>query len=190
MAALQFSTAPFSGALLHCTGCAAVVDPAKSLGFSCPNAASQPGVDHILAPATPFDAEFPTSSSSHPNPFVHYRSLMFVYKFALAHGLSDEAYVAIAEELDAGLAQVGVKFAETPLIHHEDLGLWVKDESNQVGQSHKVPVMFVLCLCCVCVCLVFVLCLSWCLSCVGFVVLVLCWFVWFGYFIRHHRPAT
>eukprot|EP00932_Pfiesteria_piscicida_P015650 SRR837773.28173.p3 GENE.SRR837773.28173~~SRR837773.28173.p3 ORF type:complete len:152 (-),score=64.22 SRR837773.28173:9-464(-) len=80
-------------------------------------------------------------SSKFNNPFIRYRQRLFAYHLARSLGLKDSDWVDMATELDKGIARVEPKgpggFRQTPLKFYEDLKVWGKDESNQVGQSHK-----------------------------------------------------
>jgi threonine synthase len=128
---------------MKCTGCQTLVDPSETLGFSCPEAHNQPNIDHILAPALSLvEAPFP-GDDGHANPFVRFRSLLFVYRFARAQGVSDEQFINIVEELDAGLEGIGEpSFRDTPLRNCPVLDVWAKDETDNVGQSHKARHLF------------------------------------------------
>ncbi|HRW18379.1 MAG TPA: PLP-dependent lyase/thiolase [Dermatophilaceae bacterium] len=74
-----------------------------------------------------------------PNPFVRYGRSLAWWAFARAQGMSDEACVELTRQIAAG-------FHVTPFGRHatlaERLGVaadqvWVKDETGQVGGSHK-----------------------------------------------------
>ena len=85
-------------------------------------------------------------SDPHQNPFVRYRHRMAWYAFARARGLDDAGIVEVVERIDAAIARVdGTGFRVTPLMHHTELEelvlpgatVWVKDETHNVGGSHK-----------------------------------------------------
>lgn len=88
-----------------------------------------------------------------PNPFVRYRALFHAYHVARAAGWADARYVDLVRELDGALAAVeGHGFRITPLLSAPGLaraaGLgaagtaWVKDETGNVGGSHKARHLF------------------------------------------------
>lgn len=78
--------------------------------------------------------------ASHPNPLVRYGPASAWWAFAGAHGMSTVQRVELAEQLGAG-------FALTPLHAHDVVldpaqpasatTVWVKDETGNVGGSHK-----------------------------------------------------
>lgn len=81
------------------------------------------------------------------NPFIRYRTTLDSYRAAAARGWSDAEFVALVERLDAAVAAIdGHGFAMTPLRKEPGLAravglpggrLWVKDETGNVGGSHK-----------------------------------------------------
>lgn len=130
--------------LVDCAGCGAVVDPSKALPFRCPNAESLPQVDHVLTPR-PDAQDFPGGSGQQP--FLRYRDWTLAGRLALWAGLSDHAYEELVGGFDSRLARVdGKGLHRTPFGPRPDLAkatglpgldLWVKDETGQVGGSHK-----------------------------------------------------
>lgn len=121
-------------------GAGALVCPASSPGDRC----------HVLhfvdsvAPFRPID---------HPNPFVAYRAYLAVDAHGAAIGLDDDRRLAVIEQLDAAVARVaGTGFRRTPLSREDRLsaalgfapegGIWVKDETQNVGGSHKARHLF------------------------------------------------
>ncbi|HXP95803.1 MAG TPA: hypothetical protein VN809_03765, partial [Telmatospirillum sp.] len=85
-------------------------------------------------------------SSSEDDPFLRYRALLSPYRLARAWGLSDAAWVDIVGMLDRALVAVeGHGFRLTPMAQQPALAraaghhapLWVKDETGNVGGSHK-----------------------------------------------------
>jgi threonine dehydratase len=84
------------------------------------------------------------------NPFVRYRSRLDVYAAARAAGWSDDDFVALVHRLDDHVAAVeGHGFTMTPLADHPALAaaagtprIWVKDDSGNVGGSHKARHLF------------------------------------------------
>lgn len=71
-----------------------------------------------------------------PNPFVRFGPSLAWWAFAAGHGMSRDRCVELTREVAAG-------FAETPCAPREDLSerfgvpVWVKDETANVGGSHK-----------------------------------------------------
>lgn len=135
---------------IACSGCGATVDPAETLPFRCPNAADGDGTDHVLVRSV-IGADTALPDAGDPagaNPFVRYRARLTAYHLARRLGLDDDAFVAIAEELDAAIARVdGAGFRVTPFAPAPalaaacglpaDAALWVKDETANVSGSHK-----------------------------------------------------
>jgi len=132
-----------------CSGCGAVSDPAEPFPFCCPHAGD--GGDHVLRRALDFDAlEFPLDDPE-PDPFIRFRSFSYAYHVARAHGMGDEAFVALVRRLDGEVARVdGGGFSVTPFATWPALGervglcgeLWVKDETGNVAGSHKARHLF------------------------------------------------
>jgi len=87
-----------------------------------------------------------------PNPFVRYRWLLDSYRLAIGRGWSDADFVALAHRLDEAVGRIaGQGFAVTPLTRQITLAaatslgsdlLWVKDETGNVGGSHKARHLF------------------------------------------------
>lgn len=87
------------------------------------------------------------------NPFVRYRERLDSYGAARAGGMSDAAFVALVEDLDAAVAEVdGAGFRVTPTMLMPELAaaaglpdgveLHVKVEVDNVGGSHKARHLF------------------------------------------------
>jgi hypothetical protein len=124
-----------SSVILTCSGCGEEVDGSHSPAFHCPNNHSAPEIDHVLVPAPTLPIPPDTSST---NPFVRYRERLYSYRVAAHLGAGDSEYVSMVDELNESLAEVdGNGFHETPLVWHESLNMFAKDESGNVGQSHK-----------------------------------------------------
>jgi threonine dehydratase len=88
-----------------------------------------------------------------PNPFVRYRTRLHAYHVARAAGWSDARYVDLVRRLDDAVAAVDEHgFRATPvrsvpaLARAAGLGpggrVWVKDETRNVGGSHKARHLF------------------------------------------------
>ena len=118
--------------VISCAGCGWPAPPGAETPFRCPRAARGDDVDHVLVRRLPANATWPTTAEA--NPFLRYRTLL------AAHGRaeSDAAFVEVVERLDDAVAKVdGRGFVATPFAHNVDLGAWVKDETGNVGGSHK-----------------------------------------------------
>lgn len=86
------------------------------------------------------------------NPFVRYRWLLNSYRTAIGRGWSDKDFVALVQRLDERVAEIaGHGFRITPLLRQVELAaatflgsdlLWVKDETENVGGSHKARHLF------------------------------------------------
>ena len=132
---------------LSCAGCGVVIPPDEPTPFRCPAIREGDDIDHVIHRRLDERIEtFPERDD--PNPFVRYRELLHSYHVARRHGLSDDAYVAIVEELDDRVASVdGAGFRVTPFDRHQTLssavgleppgGVWVKNETRNVSGSHK-----------------------------------------------------
>jgi threonine synthase len=138
---------------LVCAGCG--VEPPLSwpYPFRCPRAGRGDDVDHVLRRELDHGRIAFPRDDSEPNPFLRYRQLLHAYHVARSHGLSDDAYCAIVDSLDARVAAVhGHGFVETPFVRSAALsdalglsehgGVWVKDETGNVGGSHKARHLF------------------------------------------------
>ena len=134
---------------LTCSVCGATVPVSRPLSWRCPNSTSADR-RHVLS----FDTELaPFRPTRSPNPFVAYRRSLAVDAFGAAVGIADEQREAIIVELDAAVAKVaGHGFVRTPIARANALsdalgfgpdgGIWVKDETHNVGGSHKARHLF------------------------------------------------
>jgi threonine synthase len=108
-----------------CAGCGWNAPPLHPRPFRCPNAGDD-DVDHVLhrrlsgTPAIVDD----------PDPFIRYRHLTHAWHFAVQTGMTDDDFVALVRD-------IGVPFRTTPFDFQPSLGVWVKDETSNVGGSHK-----------------------------------------------------
>ena len=138
-----------SASRLVCGGCGAAAAQDDPYPFRCRN--SGDGGDHVLRRLLdPAAVTFPLDDRE-PNPFVRYRALSHTYHLARAHGMGDDAFVALVRELDAEVARIdGHGFSATPLVAQPSLAeraglsgpLWVKDETGNVAGSHKARHLF------------------------------------------------
>jgi threonine dehydratase len=115
----------------RCAVCGTGVDLADPRPFTCPRATPDDR-HHVLHPVTG-PLESGPDRLDDANPFVAYAPRMSWWGFGRAHGMSEAALMEIAVEVTDG-------FAVTPFAAH-DLGfreaVWVKDETGNVGGSHK-----------------------------------------------------
>ena len=125
-----------------CSGCGTTVDAAAALPFRCPGAVDGDNIDHVLVRSM---SDPGSGETSEPNPFIRYRRRMLAYHLALGHGLTDAEYRGLIEDLDGAVARIdGRGFHVTPFLPAPVLAervgagaLWVKDETANVGGSHK-----------------------------------------------------
>lgn len=116
----------------RCAVCGATVGIDTPLPFRCPRASAGDPY-HVLHPVT---SGPPLAPFDHPNPFVAYGPRLAWWAFARSHGMSVDECVALTEQVAAG-------FAVTPYgrsdVLSDALGgdVWVKDETANVGGSHK-----------------------------------------------------
>jgi threonine synthase len=116
---------------LRCAVCGTTVDIATPHPFRCPRA-TVTDRHHVLHPLAASEPE----RVDDPNPFVAYGPRMAWWAFARANGMTEAACVALARDVAAG-------FTVTPLVRagvlSERLGadVWIKDETANVGGSHK-----------------------------------------------------
>jgi threonine synthase len=130
-----------------CAGCGTTLVGAESDAwpFRCPSAHEGDDIDHVLRRRDPPSAPFPDEGDA--NPFVRYRALLAAHALALECGLSDASFIEFVRALDVAIASVnGTGFVATPFTHWPALAaklgcgrgeIWVKDETVNVGGSHK-----------------------------------------------------
>lgn len=93
---------------------------------------------------TPDGAVWPTGHSDETNPFLRYRQLLWSWHRWVDAGLSDDDFTAMARALDDSVKLVaGTGFVTTParwvasLAAGSGAGVFAKDETGNVGGSHK-----------------------------------------------------
>lgn len=133
----------------RCRVCSSSLDIAAVFPWRCPRA-TEIDRHHVLqsvrrpAPFTP---------GNDPNPFIAYDSELAWAGFAAAHGMTLDARVALVRELDDVIASAcGTGFSVTAFRRSAALsdvlgfnaggGVWVKDETGNVGGSHKARHLF------------------------------------------------
>lgn len=88
----------------------------------------------------PFDL---ARADDDPNPFVAFRAGLVSHALAMQHGMSDAEYVDHVRAFDEAIAKVeGAGFLVTPWRRDDRSGLWWKDETANVGGSHKARHLF------------------------------------------------
>ncbi len=134
---------------LQCAVCGATVDIGTPLSFVCPNSTTSDR-HHVLhfasqvVPFRPFDD---------PNPFIAFRHYLAVDAFGAAVGLPDQEREQIIRELNlAVMVTAGIGFTRTPIARADALsdvlgfssngGIWIKDETHNVGGSQKARHLF------------------------------------------------
>ena len=134
------------GGRLECSGCGAVPAAGDPYPFRCPDAGLG-DVDHVLVRRLDLRAaRWP--EEDRVNPFLRYRTLLRSHQLVLEGGLGDAAYRDLVSALDSEIAAVdGRGFTVTPFARSGELsdalgfkaggGVWVKDETGNVGGSHK-----------------------------------------------------
>lgn len=120
----------------RCAVCGTTVDVATPYPFTCPRS-SPTDRRHVLHPVVEPAAE-DAGPVDDPNPLVAYGPRMAWWAFGTAHGMSEAALVDLARD-------VGTGFEVTPFASHDldlrrsgaPVTVWVKDETGNVGGSHK-----------------------------------------------------
>ncbi|MCU1503638.1 MAG: hypothetical protein JWM12_2992 [Ilumatobacteraceae bacterium] len=141
-------TRPLTAGLV-CAVCGAHVDIATPCAWSCPNATATDR-RHALA-FVHNDAAVQRLAGA--SPFVAFRPHLAWDSFAAANGMSELARNALVAELEGQIAAHAVGgFRVTPFARAGRLstelgfaaggGVWVKDETGQVGGSHKARHLF------------------------------------------------
>jgi threonine dehydratase len=124
--------------------CGALVDVATVHPWRCPNA-SVTDRHHVLALVR---GAGPLEWDPDPDPFVAFDGELAWAAFAAAHGMGGPARSALVRSLGDAIEDVdGRRFVETPFGRADALsdalgfrapgGVWVKDETGNVGGSHK-----------------------------------------------------
>jgi threonine dehydratase len=128
----------------RCATCGHTLDIAAVFPWRCPNATDEDR-RHVLQIVSSLA---PLRVADDPNPFIAFGSHLAWHAFARAHGMSTAACDALVREVDAQIARVaGTGFAATGFRRRAALseelgftaegGVWVKDETGNVGGSHK-----------------------------------------------------
>ena len=137
---------------LVCGGCGAVAPGHRPFTPRCPNRRPGDDIDHVMERGIDL-ARLDVPADPDPNPFVRYRTLFHAYHVARAAGWADTRYTDLVRELDDAVAAVDEHgFRVTPLLQVPGLAraagigpdgtVWVKDETGNVGGSHKARHLF------------------------------------------------
>jgi len=135
------------GVVVACAGCGGVVGPEVAFPVRCPAAVAGDGIDHLLTRRIDLTGVRFVADDD-PNPFVRYRELLRSWHVARAARWSDERFIGLVHRLDREIAAIdGHGFRVTPFDRADALsdalgfdergGVWVKDETGNVGGSHK-----------------------------------------------------
>ena len=125
-----------------CATCAEKVSVDTFAPWRCPN--EKGDRHHVLL----IDVNDQHVVENHHNPFIAFRRNMMWWQFAQARGMSDERAIALVQSVDDEIAKIGgVGFTRTPMLFQSALsdrlsfespgGVWVKDETHNVGGSQK-----------------------------------------------------
>lgn len=128
----------------RCAACGERVEISQPMAWRCPNA-TDADRHHVLLLDEPLR---PLRGTGDDNPFISFRNYLAWDSFAAAHGLSDLQRIEIIRRTDERVSKVaGTGFRVTPYGRHDALsdalgfsgagGVWVKDETHNVGGSHK-----------------------------------------------------
>jgi threonine synthase len=137
---------------LACAGCGSLAPSHRPFTPRCPNRRPGDDIDHVMVRGIDL-ARLDVPADPDPNPFVRYRALFHAYHVARAAGWADTRYVDLVGELDDAVAAVdGHGFRVTPLLRVPALArvaglgpdgtVWAKDETGNVGGSHKARHLF------------------------------------------------
>jgi threonine synthase len=134
---------------LVCAACGTRVSIASPLSWVCPHS-SMTDKHHVLHFESSIEPFRPTDDI---NPYLAFRRYLAVDSLGEELGLDEATRIRIIDEADQAVARVaGVGFHRTPLMRNDALsdelgftaagGIWVKDETGNVGGSHKARHIF------------------------------------------------
>lgn len=135
-----------------CEVCGAKVDLADPAPWRCPNATASDR-HHVLHAIVASGRPFEPDDADAANPFQRYGSRLAWAAAAETNGMTAAARDALVHELDAAVRKVdGTGFEVTPFARDDvlserlgfsaDGGVWVKDETRNVGGSQKARHLF------------------------------------------------
>ncbi|MCA9654133.1 MAG: PLP-dependent lyase/thiolase [Myxococcales bacterium] len=131
---------------IECSGCGQRVPLTEPHPFACPARREGDDVDHVLVRQLEARrVRFPTAPRG--NPYLDFAELMTPLHRAHALGVGEVDFRRMVKELDDAVAEVdGQGFRPTPWMSLPELAaglgdprmlLWAKDETTNVGGSHK-----------------------------------------------------
>lgn len=127
-----------------CRVCGATLDVGEPTPWRCPRASADDR-HHVLAIA----GAAPAERQQHPNPFVAYGGRLAWRRFATSRGMDPHACDELVRETDAAVEAVAATgFRTTPferaagLSQALGMSIWVKDQTHDVGGSHKARHLF------------------------------------------------
>jgi len=140
---------------VSCVGCGTRVHAYDTAAFACPNRDCLPEANHVLQKKHVVTRALwqRTYLEDSKNPFIRYRHRLLGYHRTLNARHTDVDYLERIMQLDGVLAAIdGSGFVETPLTIERELAdaldfdpaqnLFVKDETRNVGGSHKARHLF------------------------------------------------
>ena len=116
----------------RCAVCGTTVDVATPYPFTCPRATADDR-HHVLHP---LEVGPQPASLEDPNPFVAYGPRLAWWAFARANGMTEQACIALTHDVASGFTVTPFERSE-PLSAELGIEVWVKDETGNVGGSHK-----------------------------------------------------
>ncbi|MCE9621431.1 MAG: PLP-dependent lyase/thiolase [Actinomycetia bacterium] len=125
----------------RCAVCGASVDIAQPFTWRCAHSSE---ADRHHAPQLVQTIE-PLRSSGESNPFLGFRRYLAVDTFMERAGITDERRAALIGDLGQGFVTTPFERADAlsdELGFTTDGGVWVKDETHNVGGSHKARHLF------------------------------------------------
>lgn len=134
---------------MKCQVCGETLPVGAPLTFTCPRATPHDR-HHVMAFVSDIVPFRPTESV---NPFIAFRRYLAVDALGASLGLDDATRERVIADADARVAGIcGTGFTFTPLARNDALsdelgfsadgGLWIKDETHNVGGSHKARHIF------------------------------------------------
>lgn len=133
----------------RCAVCGAAADIAQPFTWRCSNSTEG---DRHHAPQLVQTIE-PLRSNGETNPFLGFRRYLAVDAFMAGTGIADARRAELSAQLDSQIHAVdGHGFVTTPFERADELsdelgfgvdgGVWIKDETHNVGGSHKARHLF------------------------------------------------
>lgn len=134
---------------MKCQVCGETLPVGAPLTFTCP-AATTSDRHHVMAFVSDISPFRPIEDG---NPYIAFRRYLAVDALGAALGLDDQSRERIIRDANSRIAQVyGTGFTFTPMLRSDALsdelgfsndgGIWIKDETHNVGGSHKARHIF------------------------------------------------